>query len=173
MKPSHPQTPEAVGRTAVERKVGHFMTPLLIWLDPSLRASLPYRPRTLSAIASQVDIAPTILSLNGVMPRISPFLGRDLSCLLEADCAGDNVAYLSSVYDDLIGLAEGERILLYSRRNERLLDSGIDLQQPLSRRPEDPSVALRYRRLLALYADSNAVLKRNIVWSWRELGASL
>jgi hypothetical protein len=141
---------EAVGRTAVEREVGHFMTPLLIWLDPSLRASL-----------------------NGVMPRISPFLGRDVSCLLEADCAGDNVAYLSSVYDDLIGLAEGERILLYSLRNERLVDSGIDLQQPLSRRPEDPSVAVRYRRLLALYAATNAVLQRNTVWSWREMGASL
>ncbi|HET6676450.1 MAG TPA: LTA synthase family protein, partial [Nitrospiraceae bacterium] len=45
---------EAVGDTEFEKKVGHFASPLLIWMDESLRAEARYSPRTVSAVASQV-----------------------------------------------------------------------------------------------------------------------
>jgi phosphoglycerol transferase MdoB-like AlkP superfamily enzyme len=164
---------EQVGDTDLARQAGHFTTPLLIWLDESLRTPETYRPRTVSVVASQVDVAPTILAMNGLAPRLSPFLGRDLSCLLAIDCVADYFAFLSSVYDDLIGLAQGDQILFYSLRTERLLQSTLDLTQPTSKSPDDPTVAPRYRRLLSLYATSNAVLERNAVWSWTELGPKL
>ncbi|MGH7165498.1 MAG: LTA synthase family protein, partial [Nitrospiraceae bacterium] len=41
------------GRSETERWAGHFMAPLFIWMDESLRTSEIYRPRTVSAVASQ------------------------------------------------------------------------------------------------------------------------
>ena len=164
---------EAAGVTEVERQVGHFMTPLLIWLDQSVWPESGYRPRTVSAIASQVDLAPTILSLNGFMPHVSPFVGRNLSCLLTTECQVENRAFLSSVYDDLIGLVENDRLLLYSLRNERLVESRLDLMESTVRQPKDPAVAEQYRRLWALYSATNALLERNQLWSWARLGGEL
>jgi phosphoglycerol transferase MdoB-like AlkP superfamily enzyme len=163
---------EPVGDTEFERQVGHFVTPMLIWLDPSLRPA-SYKPRSISVIASQVDLAPTILSLNGVTTNVLPFLGRDLSCALVSACNLPNFAYLSSVYDDLIGLAEGDRLLIYSLRAERLMEGRLDLTNATPKQPNDPAVSGRYRRLLALYAASNAVIDRNAIWSWTELGSKL
>jgi hypothetical protein len=163
---------EPVGETEFERQVGHFVTPLLIWVDPSLRNG-SYKPRTISVIASQVDLTPTILAMNRLTPRVSPFVGRDVSCLLLTDCAMDNFAYLSSVYDDLIGLAEDNHLLVYSLRMERLVEGTLDLTNATPKLPNDPSVSARYRRLLSLYAATNAVLDRNAVWSWTELRAKL
>jgi phosphoglycerol transferase MdoB-like AlkP superfamily enzyme len=56
---------EPVGSSDIERKAGHFASPLFIWMDESLRTPATYRPRTVSTIASQVDVAPTLLALNG------------------------------------------------------------------------------------------------------------
>jgi sulfatase-like protein len=165
---------EPVGQTEIERQAGHFMAPLFIWMDPSLRTPETYRPRTVTTIASQVDLAPTILALNGMMPRISPFVGRDLTCLFLQDCLPENVAYLSSVYDDLIGLADQDGLWLYSFRRESFYQTDLKLQG-LARRLEvtAPDSAPRYRRLLALYLTTNVLLERNQVWSWKDLGGEL
>ncbi|HET8579900.1 MAG TPA: LTA synthase family protein, partial [Nitrospiraceae bacterium] len=165
---------EPVGQTEFEKQAGHFMAPLLVWMDKSLRSPATYRPRTVSTVASQVDLAPTILALNGLAPRISPFLGRELSCVLTTDCHQDNVAFLSSVYDDLIGLADIDGLMLYSLRKEALYKTDLTLEGPVVQKAvADPDVALRFRRLMALYVSSNVLLERNRIWSWKELGGKL
>jgi hypothetical protein len=165
---------EKVGQTDFERQAGHFMTPLLLWVDESLRLPHAYHPRTVTTVASQVDLLPTILGLTGTAPRLSASLGRDLSCLLESDCLQDNVAFLSSVYDDLIGLADRDGLLLYSLRSRTLRRADLDLHEPAVLLDEaNPAVAHRYRRLLALYVAANTILNQNKIWSWKEFGSKL
>jgi len=114
------------------------------------------------------------LSLNGAVPRLSASLGRDLSCLLQADCAEDNVAFLSSVYDDLIGLADADGLLLYSLRSRTVRRADLDLNEPaVVLDPENPAIVQRYRRLLSLYVTANTVLNQNKIWSWKEFGPKL
>ncbi len=165
---------EVVGRNELEQQAGHFMAPLFIWMDESLRTPETFRPRSVTAVASQVDLVPTIVAMNGLMPRVSPFLGQDLSCLLTRDCLDDNFAFLTSVYDDLIGLADSEGLLLYSLRTEKLRGAVLNAEKEVALPSiEDPALAPRYRKLLALYVSSNVVLSRNAVWSWQEIGATL
>jgi phosphoglycerol transferase MdoB-like AlkP superfamily enzyme len=165
---------EKVGQSDFEKQVGHFMTPLFVWLDDSLRSPNTYRPRTVRAVASQVDLLPTILGINGIKPRLSPSVGHDLSCLLVSDCLADNTAFVSSVYDDLIGVADRDGLLLYSLRSHTLRRAGLDLDQPVVPvEPTDEAVAPRYRKLLALYVASNTALKQNKIWSWKEFGQKL
>jgi phosphoglycerol transferase MdoB-like AlkP superfamily enzyme len=165
---------EAVGLTDIERAAGHFAAPLMIWLDPTLRNSSTYRPRTVAAIASQVDVMPTALALNGLMPAVAPFAGHDLSCALVSDCLENNVAYLTSVYDDLIGLASRDGLVLYSFRTETLQDVGLGFELRQELRGRDRLAVLpRYRQLMALYEVSNVALDSNHIWSWREFGPRL
>jgi phosphoglycerol transferase MdoB-like AlkP superfamily enzyme len=165
---------EKVGQTDIEKQVGHFMTPLFLWVDDALREPGTYRPRTVTAVASQVDLLPTILGLNGVAPRLSPSVGHDLSCLLVSDCMTDNVAFLSSVYDDLIGLADRDGLLLYSLRSETLRKADLDLKGAVVPvESEDPTIALRYRQMMALYVSANMILNQNKIWSWEKLGKKL
>jgi hypothetical protein len=165
---------EPVGRSDIERQGGRFLVPLFIWLDESLRTPDTYRPRHIERIASQVDLAPTILALNGMMPRVSSFVGRDLSCLFVRDCLSDNTAYLSNVYDDQIGLADQDGLWLYSFR--RGLFQQIDLKLKGQARPltvTATDVAPRYRRLLALYLTTNVLLEKKQIWSWKDLEGEL
>ncbi len=164
---------EPQGRTDVEKRVGHFMTPLFIWLDESLRTDETYRPRAVDTIASQVDVAPTILALSHSEPAISPFVGHDLSCLLVGDCLGENIAYVTSVYDDLIGLVGKEGIWLYSFRKERL--DRADLAMHAVGRNADESVGASSvsRQLFSLYLSSNVLLEQDRIWSWPELKGDL
>ena len=163
---------EKVGQSEFERQAGHFMTPLFVWVDDSLRTPGGYQPRTVTTVASQVDVLPTILGLNGAAPRLTASLGRDLSCLLQSDCAEGNVAFLSSVYDDLIGLADADGLLLYSLRSRTVRRADLDLNEPaVVLDPENPAVAHRYRRLLALYVAANTILNQNKIWSWKEFGS--
>jgi hypothetical protein len=165
---------ESVGDTEFEKKVGHFASPLLVWMDDSLRSAARYKPRTVSAVASQVDLMPTILSLNGAVPRAIPSLGRDLTCLFAHDCLQDNFAYLTSMYDDAIGLATSNGLLLYSLRTERLTDADLSFRVRADGvEPADPSYARAFHDLMALYQTSNAVLDQNRIWSWREYGHRL
>ena len=120
----------------MERKAGHFASPLFIWMDESLRTPATYRPRTVSAIASQVDVAPTLLALNGILPAVGAFAGHDLTCLLVRDCLQDQVAYLTSVYDNLVGLASPDRVV---SRGHAQFRRGI-------RQRVGPATTVRYSR---------------------------
>ena len=165
---------ESVGSTDVERKVGHFASPMLIWMDESLRTPATYRPRTVSTVASHVDVAPTLLALNGVMPAMAPFAGHDLTCLLVRDCLPDQVAYLTSVYDNLVGLASRDGILLYSFLTESLQKTSLTFELlPEEQEGTRQLTTSRYRELLALYEVSNVALDSNRIWSWREFGQRL
>ena len=165
---------EKLGQTDFERQAGHFMTPLFLWIDEGLRAPGTYQPRTVTTVASQVDLLPTILALNGATPRLRASVGRDLSCLLRSECLEDNAAFLSSVYDDLIGLADRDGLLLYSLRSHTVRRSDLDLNEPaVVLDPANPTIAQRYHRLLALYVASNTLLNQNKIWSWKEFGSKL
>ena len=100
-----------MGRSDAEIKVGNFLAPLFVWMDESLAQPTTFRPRTVSMVASQVDLAPTILSLTGLMPALTPFVGRDLSCALIRECQEDNVAYFTNGGENLIGLVDSGRNL--------------------------------------------------------------
>jgi sulfatase-like protein len=165
---------EPVGRNDQEKLIGHFLSPLFIWVDGSLRSASNFKPRVVGTIASQVDLMPTILAINGLLPRVSPFLGRDVSCVLAAKCQEDNTAFLSSAYEDIIGFVDREGILSYSFRTETVAQADLNLEGPPMRRlPTDPDVAVRYRRMLALYVSANSLLEQGRVWSWKELGGAL
>ncbi|HEY3097970.1 MAG TPA: LTA synthase family protein [Methylomirabilota bacterium] len=160
---------EKRGRADVERRVGHFLAPLFVWLDDSLRQPTTFRPRTVSMIASQVDLPPTILSMSGLMPAVSPFIGRDVSCALVTDCQQDNAAYFTSHYDNLVGVAERDGIWLYSFSTGKLEE--VDLaasSAPRLRTASDPDAAPRQQRLLSVYVAANLLLDRNRLWSSKE-----
>jgi len=165
---------EWIGSGKTDRELGHFMSPLFIWVDASLRTPATYRPRVVSTVASQVDLAPTILGLSGLTPHVSPLVGRDLSCTLVHDCARDNFAYLSSIYSNLIALADQTGLLVYTLHSGGLYETDLSLRTPpIEWAPTDPAVSARYRRLLGLYVSSNVLLERNLIWSWKEWGRRL
>lgn len=165
---------EPQGRSDVEKQVGHFMAPLFVWLDESLRTHDTFRPRIVDTIASQVDVAPTILAVSGLTPNVSPFVGHDLSCVFVGECLQGNTAYLTSVYDDLIGLAGKNGIWLYSFRKEMLYWTDLAVQSPV-RTSSGAAVdtSSEYRKLLSLYVASNVLLEQNRIWSWRDLKHAL
>lgn len=164
---------EPVGSTDLERQAGHFLAPLFIWLDPSLRGAHTYRPHTVDQIASQVDVAPTILAMNGLTPRFAPFIGQDLSCLLITQCLHDNRAYLTSVYDDLIGLADQSGLWLFSFQRQNMTRAGLDLKQPVAVSLDEEGAALRYHDMVARYLVTNLLIEQNRMWSWTTLGSKL
>ena len=165
---------ERVGRTELENTAGHFLSPLIVWMDPALRSTAAYRPRVASTLASHVDLTPTILSLSGSTPRMSSFVGRDISCAFVADCLADRVVYLSDVYDDGAGIVDRGGIWFYAFRSRTVEHTDVTLRQPGRRWPAaDPAVADRAERILALYVTANGLIERNGLWSWKEFGRGL
>jgi hypothetical protein len=158
-----------IGRTDAEMMVGHFLAPLFIWMDESLADPTIFRPRTVSLVASQVDLSPTILSMLGLMPALTPFVGRDLSCALVRDCLADNVAYLSDASDDRLGLVDRDGIWMYpfGARTGHEMDLAVP-GASRERAVTDPQVASRQQRLLSLYVTGNLLLARNRLWSTRK-----
>jgi len=124
-------------------------------------------------VVSQVDLVPTLVGLSGLTPRLTPFLGHDLSCLLVTDCMEDNFAYLSSVYDDLIGMVDRHGVLVYSLRTESWRELNYQLEPSIA--PDsltESERAGRRENLFALYVASNTLLDQNRIWSWKEFGLS-
>jgi len=164
---------EIIGRTKDEKQIGHFLSPLYLWFDQSLRFSKELHPRRISTVVSQVDLVPTLSGLIGVTPRLTPFLGHDLSCLLVMDCMEDNFAFLSSVYDDLIGMVDRHGVLVYSLRTESWRELNYQLEP--SAAPDsltESERAGRHENLFALYVASNTLLDQNRIWSWKEFGSA-
>ncbi len=156
-------------KTNAERLGGSFQVPLLIWMDESLQATTAFRPRRVPGVASQVDVAPTILGLTGLMPRVSPFFGRDISCALVTDCLQGNLAFLNTVFDETIGLVDHRGAVLYVLPSGMMVESELSLEGPEQVRYLSSSALTRqYRRLVALYVSSQLVVEENRVWSWRE-----
>lgn len=165
---------EPVGHTDIERKAGHFASPLFVWMDESLRSPATYRPRTVSAVASQVDVAPTLLALSGGLPSLGSFAGHDVSCLLVRDCLPDRIAYLTSVYDNLVGLASADGLLLYSLSAEAFQEATLDFESmPEEQQSRRRLSAARGPDLLAIHDVANSALDSNRLWSWREFGQRL
>lgn len=160
---------EPIGRTDIERQAGHFLAPLFVWLDPSLRSQDTYRPRTVDQIVSQVDVAPTLLAMNGLNPRLSPFMGQDVSCLLVRECLPKNRAYLTSVYDDLIGLADQSGLWLFSFQRQSMTRAELSLDHPTHVSLAEAEAALHYHEMVALYLTTNVLIEQNRMWSWTKL----
>jgi len=166
---------EEMGKSVLEERAGHFMSPLFMWMDHSLRTPETYRPRTIATVASQVDLTPSILALTKQTPRLAPFLGRDLSCSLVTDCLHDNFAFLSSVRHGLVGIACRQGLFLYDvGRNEFFTNNALTLEG-LTVPLEDlfPDQEAQQRRILALYVSSNVIREQNRLWSWHTLGNQL
>jgi len=156
-----------------QHAAGHFMSPLALWVDPSLRAS-GYRPRVVPGLASQVDLTPTILGLAGLSPRVSSFAGQDLSCALTADCLPERMVYISDIYDNFVGVVDRDGFWFYSLNYPGVEHTDLGLKGVTPRRkPDDPSVAGRVERILAAYVTSNLLIESNRLWSWKELGGRL
>lgn len=166
--------PERIDRAAPDHQSGHFMSRLTVWLAPSLRSPANYRPRVVSSVVSQVDLTPTILGLAGLTPRLSPFVGRDVSCALVADCVANRPVYLSSSQADVVGFADRDGFWFYSSTQGTVEHSDLAQQRTPQRWPAgDPAVADPVQRILALYVTANALLEHNALWSWQEFGDRL
>jgi hypothetical protein len=161
---------EPEGETDQEREVGHFMAPLIVWLDESLRSPDTFVPRSVDVITSQVDIAPTVLAMTGMGQESSPFVGHDLSCLFIGDCLSDNTAYLTSVYDDLIGLVTKDNIWLYSFRKSQLYWTDLAARSRVVLSEDDTDKHWEYHRMLESYVASNILLEQDRIWPRRDVG---
>jgi arylsulfatase A-like enzyme len=133
-----------------------------------------YRPRAVPGVASQLDLAPTILALAGLTPRLSSFAGRDLSCALTTDCLPVRSVYLSSVYEPGGGVADPDGFWFYLFHSRALEHVDLGLRTPPRRWPDsDRAASSRIERILALYVTANALIEQNTLWSWREFGDRL
>ncbi len=165
---------ERVSPTDLENEAGHFMVPLMVWLDPSLRSPATYRPRVVSAVASQLDLTPTITGWAGLTPRLSSFVGGDLGCALTAECLPDRAVYLNEVYDHGAGLADREGFWFYSFATRAVQHIDLGLRGPARRfEPGDPAAAARVERILALYVTANQLIEKNALWNWKEFADRL
>jgi len=105
---------------------------------------------------------------------MSSFAGHDVSCALVRDCLPDQVAYLTSVYDNLVGLASAEGLLLYSFATETFQEATLTFEPMPDEQPAGRRLSIaRDRQLMALYEVANMALDANRLWSWREFGTRL
>lgn len=82
------------------RVFGNELIPINKFHIPGLILGADIKPKTIDAITSQIDLAPTLLSLAGIS-TFSPMIGQDLS---QADCKPANRAVMQ--YGDNYGWLE-------------------------------------------------------------------
>jgi arylsulfatase A-like enzyme len=162
---------EVIGETDYERWLGRHLTPLFVWMPPALRAETGLRPRRVSAVASQVDVTPTLLGLLGLTPPLTPFTGQDLSGLLVGDRHVDGEAVLLTSHS--AALADARGILVYGLNSEQVRGSDLALRDVRELPAASPDVADRVRRLKALVVASTILVAENRVWSWAQFGRTL
>ena len=102
------------------------------------------------------------------------FAGHDVSCALVRDCLPDQMAYLTSVYDNMIGLASADGLLVYSFTTDSFQGATLTFEAVA----DEPAgggrlLRARERELLALYEVANLALDADRLWSWREFGGRL
>jgi len=162
---------EVLGRSPDERWLGHHLTPLYVWMAPGLRAATGSRPRRVDTVASHVDLTPTILALTGLAPRLAPFMGADLSCVIVADCRPDTQAVLLTSHT--VGLVGGGRILAYGIKTGRLREVDLALGHARDIEQPDAAEAAVIERLKALVVSATLLVDQNRVWSWSRFGDAL
>jgi Sulfatase len=174
---------EGIGGSDPAARGSHFLVPFYVWIDPSLESEIPTRIKTISHIASQVDIGPTILAMNNLTPPVAPFLGQDVSCAFHTDCLDGNIAYLSGAHDDSIGIANQDFMWLYRFKIQTFFRTRLDGQYPEQDQtfsesgPEftdinSPFYKIR-QQMFGLYVSSNVTLEENQIWSKTEFGKDL
>jgi len=162
---------EVLGKSPDERWLGHHLTRLYVWMPPAMRGATGFRPRAVETVASHIDLAPTILALTGLTPRLSPFMGGDVSCVIVADCRPEREAVLLTTHS--AGLVGGGRILTYGTKSGRLRE--MDLSLAHARDIEQPGAidTAALERLKALVVSSTLLVDQNRVWSWSRFGDSI
>lgn len=171
---------EGIGGSDAAARGGHFLVPLYIWIDPSLETELPTRTKLVTNIASQVDIGPTILAMNNLTPKLTPFLGKDLSCVLNTNCLADNLAYVSGSHDDTIGIVNQDFMWLYRFKTKTFFRTRHDGRYPekdlafpdSSSEFTDMNFPLYEikRNMFGLYVSSNVLLEEGQIWSKANFG---
>ena len=166
---------EGIGGSDAAARGSHFLVPFYIWIDPSLETELPARAELVTDIASQVDIGPTILAMNNLTPKLSPFLGQDLSCVLNTNCLANNIAYISGAHDDAIGIVNKDFMWLYRFKVKTFFRTRLDGQYPekdqtfpdSSSEFTDVNSSLYQikRNMFGLYVSSNVLLEEGLIWS--------
>src|SRR5262249_23006471 len=122
-------------------------------------------------VASQVDLAPTILGLTGLAPRLAPFMGADLSCVIVSDCRPEFQAVVLTSHT--AGLVGDGRILAYGLKTGRLRETDLALGHPRDIERPDPRELAAIERLKALLVSSTLLVDQNRVWSWARFGEAL
>ncbi len=171
---------EGIGGSDAAARGGHFLVPFYIWIDPSLETELPTRAKLVTNIASQVDIGPTILAMNNLTPKLTPFLGKDLSCVLNTNCLADNLAYVSGAHDDTIGIVNQDFMWLYRFKTKTFFRTRPDGRYPekdmafpdSSSEFTDVNLPLYEikRNMFGLYVSSNVLLEEGQIWSKANFG---
>jgi hypothetical protein len=162
---------EVLGRSPDERWLGHHLTPLYVWMPPALRAATGFHPRRVDTVASHADLTPTILALTGLAPRLSPFMGADLSCVIVSDCRPDHHAVLLTSHT--AGLAGDGRILAYGTKTGRLREVDLALGNPRDIEQPDARETAAIAQLKALLVTSTLLVEQNRVWSWARFGEAV
>ena len=174
---------EGIGGSDPAARGSHFLVPFYLWIDPSLESEMPTRAKTISHIASQVDIGPTILAMNNLTPPVAPFLGQDLSCSFHTECLAGNIAYLSGAHDDSIGIVNEDFMWLYRFKIKTFFRTRLDGQYPEQDQtfsefgPEfsdknSPYYKIR-QQMFGLYVSSNVALEEGQIWSKAVFGKNL
>lgn len=165
--------PHGFDGPAAQRAAGRFLSPLALWLDTSLRPP-GFQARAVTGLASQLDVAPTILGLAGLAPRLSPFVGRDLSCALVSNCLSDRSIYVSDLHENFVGVVDREGFWFYGLDSPMVEHTDLGLRAASTLQPAaDLAVARRVEQIFALYVSSTTAIESNRVWSWQEFGPRL
>ncbi len=127
------------------RVYGEDIVPLSRFRIPGLLVGADIRPQTIKGLASQIDLAPTLLSLMGISAEL-PFPGRDLNRSLPELGGSDSPRALIQ-FNDIFAVYEGDVLSVLVPGGEARRYRVAPDTRALS--PLDPPDAAETRRLLA------------------------
>ncbi|MDO8827445.1 MAG: LTA synthase family protein [Methylophaga sp.] len=94
---------------------GDALVPIERFQIPGLILGADIQPRNISTVASQIDMAPTLLSLMGISAE-TPMIGRDLTLETEQQSIGRAVMQFADYY----ALMQGEKVTVLRPQNSAL-----------------------------------------------------